>query len=79
MCLNYEAMTKVFLQVSRREDIHDLLQVSRREDIHDLVQMEQYIDLIIPRGSNTLVRSIQDQSAGISALVRYCRKRYLCC
>lgn len=42
--------------------------VSTREDISDLLTMDQYIDLVIPRGSGELVRSIQQQSRHIPVL-----------
>lgn len=42
--------------------------VSTREEISDLLSMEKHIDLIIPRGSSELVRSIQDQSPRIPVL-----------
>lgn len=42
--------------------------VSTREEIGDLLSMEQHIDLIIPRGSSDLVRSIQSQSQHIPVL-----------
>lgn len=42
--------------------------VSTREEIGDLLSMEQHIDLIIPRGSNELVRSIQNQAQHIPVL-----------
>ncbi|XP_025416709.1 delta-1-pyrroline-5-carboxylate synthase [Sipha flava] len=42
--------------------------ISTREQISDLLSMENQIDLIIPRGSSELVRSIQDQSAHIPVL-----------
>ncbi|CAG9818049.1 unnamed protein product [Phaedon cochleariae] len=42
--------------------------VSTREEIGDLLSMEQHIDLIIPRGSGELVRSIQDQSKHIPVM-----------
>lgn len=45
-----------------------LPQVSTREEIGDLLSMEQHIDLIIPRGSSDLVRSIQSQSQHIPVL-----------
>lgn len=45
-----------------------MIQVSTREEISDLLSMEKHIDLIIPRGSSELVRSIQDQSAHIPVL-----------
>lgn len=42
--------------------------VSTREEIGDLLSMEKHIDLIIPRGSSELVRSIQSQSKHIPVL-----------
>lgn len=42
--------------------------MSTREEISDLLSMENHIDLIIPRGSSDLVRSIQNQSAHIPVL-----------
>ncbi|OXU22631.1 hypothetical protein TSAR_001131 [Trichomalopsis sarcophagae] len=42
--------------------------VSTREEIGDLLSMEKHIDLIIPRGSSELVRSIQTQSKHIPVL-----------
>lgn len=42
--------------------------VSTREEIGDLLSMEQHIDLIIPRGSSELVRSIQTQSQHIPVM-----------
>ena len=44
------------------------LKVSTREAIGDLLKMDQYIDLVIPRGSGELVRSIKDQSKMIPVL-----------
>jgi delta-1-pyrroline-5-carboxylate synthetase len=42
--------------------------VSTREEISDLLGMDKHIDLIIPRGSSELVRTIQDQSKRIPVL-----------
>lgn len=47
---------------------HAISLVSTREEISDLLSMDQYIDLIIPRGSSDLVRSIQQQSGGIPVM-----------
>ncbi|XP_045190974.2 delta-1-pyrroline-5-carboxylate synthase-like isoform X2 [Mercenaria mercenaria] len=42
--------------------------VSKREDIEDLLTLTDFIDLVIPRGSNSLVRTIERQSQGIPVL-----------
>lgn len=42
--------------------------MSRREDISDLLQMNEYIDLIIPRGSAKLVKNIKESSQNIPVL-----------
>ncbi|XP_017134830.1 delta-1-pyrroline-5-carboxylate synthase [Drosophila miranda] len=47
---------------------HAVSLVSTREEISDLLSMEKHIDLIIPRGSSELVRSIQQQSVHIPVL-----------
>mmetsp|Transcript_1335 Transcript_1335/g.2120 ORF Transcript_1335/g.2120 Transcript_1335/m.2120 type:complete len:487 (-) Transcript_1335:86-1546(-) len=36
--------------------------VSSREDVSALLKLDQYIDLVIPRGSNQLVRSVMDNT-----------------
>ncbi|CAF1264407.1 unnamed protein product [Rotaria sordida] len=42
--------------------------INTREQVADLLQLGKYIDLVIPRGSNELVRSIQKQSVQIPVL-----------
>jgi delta-1-pyrroline-5-carboxylate synthetase len=42
--------------------------VSGRNEVADLLKMDKYIDLIIPRGSNELVRSIKEGSRSIPVL-----------
>ena len=42
--------------------------MNRREDIQDLLQMDEHVDLVIPRGSGELVKTIQNQSKGIPVL-----------
>ncbi len=36
--------------------------VSTREEISELLKLEKYIDLVIPRGSNALVKHIQENT-----------------
>ncbi|CAF4076186.1 unnamed protein product [Rotaria sp. Silwood2] len=42
--------------------------INTREQVSDLLQLGKYIDLVIPRGSNELVRSVQKQSVHIPVL-----------
>ncbi|XP_026496335.2 delta-1-pyrroline-5-carboxylate synthase isoform X1 [Vanessa tameamea] len=59
-------LVKESLQTVGAQDAIEL--VSTREEISDLLSMEKHIDLIIPRGSSDLVRSIQKQSQHIPVL-----------
>lgn len=43
-------------------------QIDRREDIEDLLVLDEYIDLVIPRGSSQLIKSIQEKSGVIPVL-----------
>ncbi|KAG9128248.1 hypothetical protein FRC07_002207 [Ceratobasidium sp. 392] len=40
-------------------DEHYIQTVETRDEVSSLLEMDQYIDLVIPRGSNALVKSIQ--------------------
>merc|ERR1719348_1414407 len=42
--------------------------ISSRDEVDDLLKLDNYIDLIIPRGSNELVRSIKERSKSIPVL-----------
>ena len=43
--------------------------LNSREEINDLLDLDaKYIDLIIPRGSNSLVKNIQEKSKSIPVL-----------
>ncbi|XP_034939338.1 delta-1-pyrroline-5-carboxylate synthase [Chelonus insularis] len=42
--------------------------VSTREEVSDLLSMDKHIDLVIPRGSSEMVRTIQNQSKHIPVL-----------
>ncbi len=62
------AIGTVFQQVLQRHGLEDAVQlVSTREEIADLLKMDDLIDLVIPRGSNEMVRMIQ-QSTKIPVL-----------
>jgi glutamate-5-semialdehyde dehydrogenase len=57
-----------FRDVLRRHGVEDAVQlVSTREEIADLLKMDDLISLVIPRGSNDMVRTIQ-QSTKIPVL-----------
>src|SRR6516162_8966633 len=62
------AIGEIFRQVLRRHGVGDAVQlVSTREEIADLLKMNDLISLVIPRGSNEMVRTIQ-QSTKIPVL-----------
>lgn len=58
----------LFRAVLKKHGVEDAVQlVSTREEIADLLKMDTLIDLVIPRGSNEMVRTIQ-QSTKIPVL-----------
>src|SRR5947209_279284 len=58
----------LFRAVLKKHGVEDAVQlVSTREEIADLLKMDDLIDLVIPRGSNEMVRTIQ-QSTKIPVL-----------
>ena len=58
----------LFRAVLKKHGVEDAVQlVSTREEITDLLKMDTLIDLVIPRGSNEMVRTIQ-QSTKIPVL-----------
>ncbi|KAI1301563.1 Delta-1-pyrroline-5-carboxylate synthase [Halotydeus destructor] len=42
--------------------------INTREDVSNLLALDNYIDLVVPRGSNELVRTIKEQSRSIPVL-----------
>ena len=44
------------------------LQVASRDDVSELLALDNYVDLVVPRGSNELVRTIKEQSRSIPVL-----------
>ena len=62
------AIGAIFRQVLQTHGVEDAVQlVSTREEIAELLNMDDLIDLVIPRGSNEMVRMIQ-QSTRIPVL-----------
>lgn len=68
MFLNEIGYIDFWLLIFCDDFVFFLKKVSTREEISDLLTMDQYIDLVIPRGSGELVRSIQQQSRNIPVL-----------
>jgi len=59
----YEVFRQALERCSHLGVPQDAVQlISTRQQVHSLLSQQQYIDLIIPRGSNELVRSIQAQT-----------------
>eukprot|EP01147_Barroeca_monosierra_P010226 gene10226-2382_t len=54
--------------LSLHADPETVTLVSTREGVSSLLELEGMIDLIIPRGGNALVKSIQEQASGIPVL-----------
>lgn len=57
----HELLYRGMLKVSERFE-HSLMLVETREEIGELLALDEYIDLMIPRGSNALVRYIMDNT-----------------
>lgn len=62
--LTAAVMSRVLAQALGQTELPaDLIQtVETRQDVADLLHQDRYIDLVVPRGSNELVRSIQREA-----------------
>jgi len=62
-------LMKLVKDALARYDCEDAISlVSGRNEVSDLLKLDQYIDLIIPRGSKEMVRSIKELSQSIPVL-----------
>ena len=59
-----QALTKIIHQAlkSTEVDTAAVQLLTTREEIKQLLELDQYVDLIIPRGSNSFVRYVQDNT-----------------
>ncbi|BAZ44068.1 gamma-glutamyl phosphate reductase [Chondrocystis sp. NIES-4102] len=59
-----QALTKVIHQALENTEVSPsaVQLLTTREEIKQLLELDQYIDLIIPRGSNSFVRYVQDHT-----------------
>ncbi|MEM7593945.1 MAG: glutamate-5-semialdehyde dehydrogenase [Cyanobacteria bacterium P01_A01_bin.83] len=59
-----QALTKVIHQALKSTEVDGaaIQLLTTREEIKQLLELDQYVDLIIPRGSNSFVRYVQDNT-----------------
>ncbi|MDJ0679254.1 MAG: glutamate-5-semialdehyde dehydrogenase [Xenococcaceae cyanobacterium MO_167.B52] len=59
-----QALTQIIQQALAKTEVSpDTVQLlTTREEIKELLDLDQYVDLIIPRGSNSFVRYVQDNT-----------------
>lgn len=57
------ALVEAIREVLARHDVADAVQlISTRDQVSELLEMDDLISLVIPRGSNEMVRSIQERT-----------------
>ena len=57
-----EAMRSVLQDNNLEPDIMQLVGTTDRSAVHDLLQLDEYIDLVIPRGGENLIRAVAEHS-----------------
>lgn len=63
----FQLIREALMSVSNQVE-HAVSLINTRNDVAELIEADSGIDLIIPRGSNELVRSIQEQSKNVPVL-----------
>jgi glutamate-5-semialdehyde dehydrogenase len=60
------AIARILREVLRRgpipENVIQLIETTDRQAVYEMLQFDEYIDLIIPRGGEELIRAVVDQS-----------------
>ncbi len=65
LCSNsaiYDVLKKVILDAGLPQAVINLVKIADRKAVNALLSLDQYIDLVMPRGGESLIRQVRDRS-----------------